>query len=66
MGGNEQQTASQSLEDVERIYIARVLEENLWNISRAARLLKIDRATLYHKIRRYSLQRPKENCGTCV
>jgi transcriptional regulator of acetoin/glycerol metabolism len=30
-----------------------VLEETGWNISQAARLLEIDRVTLYHKINKY-------------
>lgn len=44
------------LEDVERVHIERVLEETRWNLSRAARILDIDRTTLYNKIRRYGLR----------
>jgi len=46
-----------SLEEVERRHIAAVLQETAGNISQAARVLSIDRATLYSKIRRYGLRR---------
>jgi DNA-binding NtrC family response regulator len=46
-----------TLEDVERAHIERVLEETNWNLSRSARILDIDRATLYNKLRRYGLKR---------
>ncbi len=46
-----------SLEEIERAYIEQVLNECHWNQSRAARVLKIDRVTLYHKIKRYALKR---------
>ena len=46
-----------SLEDVERRHIASVLQRTQHNISRAARVLGIDRATLYNKMRRYRLGR---------
>jgi DNA-binding NtrC family response regulator len=46
-----------SLEDVEKAHIQRILEQSDWNISRSADTLKIDRVTLYNKIRKYGLQR---------
>ncbi|MBI5083536.1 MAG: sigma-54-dependent Fis family transcriptional regulator [Acidobacteria bacterium] len=46
----------QRLEDIERLHIARMLEETNWNLSRTARILDIDRTTLYNKIRRYGLR----------
>ena len=46
-----------SLADMERAHIARVLDRSGWNISRAAEILGIDRTTLYAKIKRYELQR---------
>jgi two-component system response regulator HydG len=52
--------ATGSLEEVERAHIESMLEEAGWNVSQAARLLDIDRATLYHKIRRWNLKRPAE------
>ncbi len=49
-----------TLEDVERVHITRVLEETGWNLSRASRILDIDRTTLYHKLRRYGLKRNEQ------
>jgi DNA-binding NtrC family response regulator len=46
-----------TLEDVERLYIEHVVNETGHNISRAARILAIDRTTLYNKLRRYGLAR---------
>ncbi len=46
-----------SLADMERQHIRRILQETNWNISQAARLLGIDRVTLYNKIKRYDLKR---------
>ncbi|HTQ55609.1 MAG TPA: sigma-54 dependent transcriptional regulator [Bryobacteraceae bacterium] len=45
-----------TLEDVERVHIERVLRETDNNLSRAARILDIDRTTLYNKLRRYGLK----------
>jgi two-component system response regulator AtoC len=46
-----------TLLEVERLHIQRVLNENDWNIQRSARILGIDRTTLYAKIKRYGLTR---------
>jgi DNA-binding NtrC family response regulator len=46
-----------SLEEVERGHIRRVLDACDWNISQAAKVLDIDRGTLYAKIRRYGFER---------
>jgi two-component system response regulator HydG len=56
--GHEHREAPRSLDDVERAHIEEVLRELNWNQSRAARVLGIDRVTLYHKIKRYGLKRP--------
>jgi DNA-binding NtrC family response regulator len=45
-----------TLDDVERAHIERVLREAQHNMSRAARILDIDRTTLYNKLRRYGLR----------
>jgi DNA-binding NtrC family response regulator len=44
-----------TLQEVERLHILRTLNENEWNIQRSARVLGIDRSTLYAKIKRYDL-----------
>ena len=46
-----------SLEEIEKVHIQRILEQSEWNISRSAETLKIDRVTLYNKIKKYGLQR---------
>ena len=48
-----------SLDDVEREHIEEVLESTDWNVSKAAKMLNIDRGTLYNKMRRYELKRPE-------
>ena len=46
-----------TLAGIERKYILRTLNENNWNISKAAQILEIDRVTLYNKINKYSLRK---------
>jgi len=46
-----------SLEEIEKAHVQRILEQSDWNISRSAETLKIDRVTLYNKIKKYDLQR---------
>jgi DNA-binding NtrC family response regulator len=46
-----------SLDEVERRHVAAVLQRTAGNISHAARVLGIDRATLYNKMRKYQLRR---------
>jgi len=50
-----------SLAEAERAHVLAVLEANAWNITRAARVLDVDRVTLYNKIKRYELKRPAGN-----
>ena len=47
---------SESLAQVERWHIERVVTESNWNLSKSARILGIDRTTLYNKLRRYGLR----------
>jgi DNA-binding NtrC family response regulator len=47
-----------SMSAMEKKHIARVLNENNWNISRSALELEIDRVTLYNKINKYGLRNP--------
>jgi DNA-binding NtrC family response regulator len=50
MGGNME------LKDMEKVHIRKVLEENGWNKLQAAKILGIDRKTLYKKIKEYELE----------
>ena len=52
------QPPSGSLKEVEKSHILHVLGENHWNISRCAKILGIDRSTLYNKITRYDIRNP--------
>jgi DNA-binding NtrC family response regulator len=47
-----------TLQEMEKRHITRILDENAWNISKSANTLGIDRSTLYNKIRRYRMSRP--------
>ncbi len=49
-----------SLAEAEKGHIQAVLEAQGWNITHAARILDIDRVTLYHKIKKYELQKPPD------
>ena len=49
----------ESLDDLEKKYILQVLNKSDWNISRSAKALKVDRVTLYNKIKKYSLKSSK-------
>ncbi|MBI2072784.1 MAG: sigma-54-dependent Fis family transcriptional regulator [Gemmatimonadetes bacterium] len=46
-----------SLEALEKQHIERVLAQHNGNVTQSAQVLRIDRATLYHKIKRYGLRR---------
>jgi transcriptional regulator with PAS, ATPase and Fis domain len=45
------------LEDIEKSHIEKVLRESDGNITRAAKLLGIDRVTLYNKLKKYKITR---------
>ncbi len=48
---------AESLEEMEKVHIQKVLERTGWNITKSAEILKIDRVTLYNKIKKYNLQK---------
>ena len=52
--------SNDSLNDLDKKYIQKTLNKYDWNISRTARVLKIDRVTLYNKIKRHQLTSPKK------
>lgn len=45
-----------TLADIERNYILNVLEGAKWNITEAAKRLRIGRATIYRKIKSYGIR----------
>jgi DNA-binding NtrC family response regulator len=47
---------AESLDDFERAFILQILNKYNWNISRTAKALKVDRVTLYNKIKKYDLK----------
>ena len=49
-------SSTESLDDFERAFILQILHKYGWNISRTAKALKIDRVTLYNKIKKYDLK----------
>ena len=51
-------TEGESLEALQMRHINRILDQTGWNISKAASVLKIDRVTLYNKIKKYGLKKP--------
>jgi len=48
-------SGTESLEEVEKQHIQQVLKHHSWNITRTAKALKVDRVTLYNKIKKYNL-----------
>lgn len=46
-----------ALEDVEKAHIIDMLQREHWNITRTAKILGIDRVTLYNRIKKYGLSR---------
>ena len=55
--GQGKQFNGDSLEDVEKIHIDRILNRTGWQISKASEILNIDRTTLYNKIKKYNLKK---------
>lgn len=48
---------TQTLQEVERLHIEKMLVRHDWNIAKTARLLEIDRTTLHKKIKKFGLER---------
>jgi DNA-binding NtrC family response regulator len=46
-----------SLKEIEKAHIQQIVKENRWNIARSAKILGIDRSTLYSKIKRYKIEK---------
>ncbi len=43
--------------EVEKAHINRILNENQWNVAKSAKILGIDRSTLYSKIKRHNIRK---------
>lgn len=56
MNTNGIKPASDSIEEIEKVHILKILNQCNWNISKSAEVLDIDRATLYNKINKYNLK----------
>jgi transcriptional regulator with PAS, ATPase and Fis domain len=56
MGKEVMSSSIESLDELEKKHILKILEKYKWNISRASKALNVDRATLYNKIRKYELK----------
>lgn len=56
IGQNIVNTPFESLDEVEVNHIQNILDKYDWNISRAAKALRVDRVTLYNKIKKYNLK----------
>ena len=50
--------SGKTLRDVEQAHLISVLKESQWNILKSAKILGIDRSTLYSKIKRYEIRKP--------
>jgi DNA-binding NtrC family response regulator len=46
----------ESLDELEKNHIQQILDKYSWNISASAKALKVDRVTLYNKIKKYNLK----------
>ncbi len=53
-----------TLDEVERLHIEKVVGECEGNLSRAARVLGIDRTTLYHKLKKYRVEPESDSAVT--
>ena len=51
------ESSGESIQAVEKAHIAKILQANQWNVARSAKVLEIDRSTLYSKIKRYDLRK---------
>jgi DNA-binding NtrC family response regulator len=51
------ETTARTLDEFEKQHITKILNNNLWNISKTAKELGIDRVTLYNKIKKYKIEK---------
>jgi DNA-binding NtrC family response regulator len=55
--GPARSTDEDSMEDIEKTHIQKILDRTSGNIAQAAGILKISRLTLYNKIQKYNLKK---------
>jgi transcriptional regulator with PAS, ATPase and Fis domain len=56
MGKESVSSNIESLDDLEKKHILQILNKYDWNISRSAKAIKVDRVTLYNKIKKHKLE----------
>jgi len=59
LGKETVNTTYESLDDMEKNHIVQILAKYNWNISASAKAMKVDRVTLYNKIKKYGLKPEK-------
>lgn len=59
IGKTESTPSFESLGDIEKNHVEQILNKYNWNISATAKALKVDRVTLYNKIKKYNLKQGK-------
>jgi transcriptional regulator with PAS, ATPase and Fis domain len=60
-GGDGYYSDSLTLQEIEKLHIQRVLAGHGWSLTQAAKSLGISRSTLWRKIARYGLKKPKKS-----
>src|ERR1051325_8945902 len=61
--GEDELPLKQACTEFERQYVIRVLDRRRWNISRAARVLRVHRNTILRKLSAWGLERPGGDGG---
>jgi len=61
IGKTESLPSFESLEELESHHVLQILNKYDWNISVSAKALKIDRVTLYNKIKKYNLKQGNDS-----
>jgi DNA-binding NtrC family response regulator len=62
--GDGELPLKEACKQFERQYVIRVLDRRRWNISRAARVLRVHRNTILRKLSAWGLERPRGEGGT--
>ena len=61
--GDDELPLKEACEQFERQYVIRALDRRRWNISRAARVLRVHRNTILRKLSAWGLERPDGEGG---